>query len=74
MKGTGVSALYISGLVTFGFVDMTLTLVWWSTINKIDFMGNLISTTHRKTVTSLAIMLAYKSDWPLLILCPASLR
>lgn len=34
MKGTGVSALYISGLVTFSFVDMTLTLVWWSTINQ----------------------------------------
>jgi len=27
-----------------------------------------------KTVTSLAIMLAYSSEWPLLILCPASLR
>lgn len=27
-----------------------------------------------KTVTSLAIMLKYKSEWPLLILCPASLR
>ena len=32
-------------------------------------------TTTRKTITSLAIMLAYqKSEWPLLILCPASLR
>jgi SWI/SNF-related matrix-associated actin-dependent regulator 1 of chromatin subfamily A len=28
----------------------------------------------RKTVTSLAIMLAYQHEWPLLILCPASLR
>ena len=27
-----------------------------------------------KTVTSLAIMLAYEAEWPLLILCPASLR
>ena len=27
-----------------------------------------------KTVTSLAIMLSFKSEWPLLILCPASLR
>lgn len=27
-----------------------------------------------KTVTSLAVMLKYKSEWPLLILCPASLR
>lgn len=28
----------------------------------------------RKTVTSLAVMLAFKDEWPLLILCPASLR
>jgi SNF2 family DNA or RNA helicase len=27
-----------------------------------------------KTVTSLAIMSYYESEWPLLILCPASLR
>jgi SNF2 family DNA or RNA helicase len=27
-----------------------------------------------KTVTSLAIMLHYSDEWPLLILCPASLR
>ncbi|CAB9499376.1 annealing helicase and endonuclease ZRANB3 [Seminavis robusta] len=27
-----------------------------------------------KTITSLAIMAHYKSEWPLLILCPASLR
>jgi len=27
-----------------------------------------------KTVTSLAIMLAYQEEWPLLVLCPASLR
>jgi len=27
-----------------------------------------------KTLTSLAIMLAYQTEWPLLILCPASLR
>jgi len=27
-----------------------------------------------KTVTSLAIMAAYEQEWPLLILCPASLR
>lgn len=27
-----------------------------------------------KTVTSLAIMLSFKEEWPLLILCPASLR
>lgn len=27
-----------------------------------------------KTVTALAIMLAFRSEWPLLILCPASLR
>uniref|UniRef100_A0A7S1FWL3 Uncharacterized protein n=2 Tax=Corethron hystrix TaxID=216773 RepID=A0A7S1FWL3_9STRA len=27
-----------------------------------------------KTVTSLAVMLAYKDEWPLLIICPASLR
>lgn len=27
-----------------------------------------------KTVTSLAIMAYYESEWPLLILCPASLR
>ena len=35
----------------------------------------LLKHAHRKTLTSLAIMLAYQRvEWPLLILCPASLR
>ena len=34
----------------------------------------IIYIVSRKTLTSLAIMLAYRSTWPLLILCPASLR
>ena len=39
-----------------------------------QFMS-LVLCYHRKTLSSLAIMLAYQqTEWPLLILCPASLR
>ena len=68
---------HVCSLFVFSFVHthsnhpiivLTKMLLWCAHSTKQDEMG------LGKTITSLAIMMHYRKEWPLLILCPASLR
>jgi hypothetical protein len=80
LAGAGTGRILLGDEMGLGCVillhhDNKKILIFSPLLHFFVFLFGLLFDQLRKTLTSLAIMLAYQTnEWPLLILCPASLR